>query len=71
MEENGVIRNILPPEYHGDPASSTGILSFRAFGWRILDDMREAGFSGAFARFAFNPLHGYPSLLNPVIVGIR
>ena len=71
MESDGSIRHILPPEYHGDPASSTGILSFRAFGWRILDDMRDAGFGRAFARFVFNPLHGYPSVLNPVIVGVK
>ena len=42
---DGTIRHILPPEFHGDPASNKdGILSFRAFGWSILDELREVGF---------------------------
>jgi hypothetical protein len=68
---DGSIHHLLPPEYHGDPANSEGILSFRAFGWRILDELREAGFSRASAHFVFGPLHGYMQLLNPVIVGER
>jgi hypothetical protein len=35
----------LPPEYHGDPLSVAGVLSYYVFGWSLLDDMREAGFS--------------------------
>ncbi len=71
MMPDGSIRHILPPEYHGDPASDEGILSFRAFGWKILDEIRMAGFSQARAQFIFGPIHGYASLLNPVIVGLR
>jgi SAM-dependent methyltransferase len=68
---DGTIQHFYPPEYHGDPANDGGILSFRSFGWKILDDLREAGFSSASAEFVFGPLHGYMILLTPVIVGIR
>jgi SAM-dependent methyltransferase len=68
---DGSINHILPPEYHGDPASAAGILSFRAFGWKILDEIREAGFSYASANFVLGSLHGYMTLLTPVIVGTR
>lgn len=71
MRDDGTIHHILPPEYHGDPASPDGVLSFRAFGWRILDDMRQAGFSGARATFLFGPLHGHMTTQYPVIVGVR
>lgn len=71
LRPDGSIHHILPPEYHGDPASSEGILSFRAFGWRILDELREAGFSDARAEFLFGPVYGFMTLLNPVIVAIR
>jgi SAM-dependent methyltransferase len=68
---DGSIRHIHPPEYHGDPARGEGILSFRAFGWRILEELRDAGFAQASAQFIFGPLHGHSTLLNPVIVGDR
>ncbi len=68
---DGTIKHILPPEYHGDPAKNEGILSFRDFGWKILDELREAGFSKASAVFIFGPLYGYTTQLHPVIVGIR
>lgn len=69
MLPDGSINHILPPEYHGDPTDRSGILSFRSFGWKILDEMREAGFSSAAANYAFSPLHGCMTLLTPVIVG--
>jgi SAM-dependent methyltransferase len=69
MRPDGSIHHILPPEYHGDPANHGGVLSFRSFGWNILDEMRAAGFTRAEARFLFGPLHGHMTLLHPVIVG--
>jgi SAM-dependent methyltransferase len=68
---DGTISHILPPEYHGDPASADGILSFRAFGWEILNELRRAGFSKASAKFLFGPIHGHMTLQHPVIVGTR
>lgn len=71
MREDGTIHHILPPEYHGDPAApGGGILSFRAFGWKVLDEMREAGFARAEAIYILGPLHGYVALV-PIILGTR
>lgn len=33
------------PDYHGNPVNSEGSLVYRYPGWKILDDLREAGFS--------------------------
>jgi SAM-dependent methyltransferase len=55
----GEIEHILEPEYHGDPLSNAGCLCYQHFGWDILDSLREAGFSRAWAcvywsqRFAY------------------
>ena len=68
---DGQIRHLLPPEYHGDPAKKEGILSFRAFGWKILDELRQVGFSSAEAVYIFGPFHGYMQLINPVIVATK
>ena len=71
MREDGSINHILPPEYHGDPAKPEGILSYRSFGWKILDELREAGFTKASAKVVFGPLHGFYTALCPVVVGVR
>jgi SAM-dependent methyltransferase len=71
MLPDGSINHILEPEYHGDPASSQKILSFRSFGWQILDELRQAGFRKATAEFILGPLHGYMTILNPIIVAVR
>ena len=47
--EGGQINHILPPEYHGDPLSSEGVLCFQHFGWEMFQQIREAGFSDAYA----------------------
>jgi len=43
--KNGAINYILPAEYHGDPVDNNGCLCFYHFGWEMLDDLREVGFS--------------------------
>lgn len=72
LKADGTIQHLLEPEYHGDPAApDKGILSYRVFGWEVLDTMRSAGFSRASCDFIFGPLHGYMSIVSPVFVGIR
>ena len=71
MEDGQTIKYLMEPEYHGDPADAQGILSFRSFGWQILDDLRSAGFKKATAEFIFSPIYGYMTLLNPIIVGVK
>lgn len=45
VDEQGEIRHLLPPEYHGDPLSSEGCLAFYRFGWELLGQARAAGFA--------------------------
>lgn len=47
---DGQVKHIItPPEYHGDPLSQKGILCFQHFGWEMLDEMKQVGFSDAYA----------------------
>lgn len=57
--KNGEIVHILPPEYHGDPLSSEGVLCFQYFGWEMLDQMRSAGFRDAYALCYHSSAFGY------------
>lgn len=57
--ENGEIVHIHPPEYHGDPLSSDGVLCFQHFGWEMLDQVRAAGFSDAYAMMFCSTAFGY------------
>ncbi|MFK8012192.1 MAG: class I SAM-dependent methyltransferase [Marinicellaceae bacterium] len=45
---NGVIEHLVEPEYHGDPVSNKGCLSYCTFGWQLLDDLRNIGFSHSY-----------------------
>lgn len=46
--ENGAIRHIEPPEYHGNPTDPAGgSLAFHDIGWDLLPRARAAGFSDA------------------------
>ncbi|MEO8887658.1 MAG: class I SAM-dependent methyltransferase, partial [Mucilaginibacter sp.] len=45
INKNGEVTHLLVPEYHGDPVLPLGILCYYHFGWSLLDDFRDAGFS--------------------------
>ena len=45
IDANGEIKHLLPPEYHGNPLDPDGCLSFYSFGWELLDQLRQVGFS--------------------------
>ncbi len=45
--ENGVRRNILPPEYHGDRYRGDRVFCYRNYGADILDRLRGNGFAYA------------------------
>ncbi|MFN3253728.1 class I SAM-dependent methyltransferase [Roseibium album] len=68
---DGSIEHLLTPSYHGDPANQDGILCFRDFGWQILDELREVGFSDVFALYIHSPIHGYMTMAEPLIVAIK
>jgi SAM-dependent methyltransferase len=68
--EDGAIRHLLPPQFHGDPVRKEGILCFQEFGWDVLDAFRAAGFTAAWTEFVLGPTHGHFALDSPVIVGV-
>jgi SAM-dependent methyltransferase len=49
IADDGTIEHLLEPMYHGDPVSKEGCLCFTHFGWQMLDEVRAAGFSDAYA----------------------
>lgn len=59
VDDNGKIIHILPPEYHGNPLSQDGSLCFTNFGWEILGQLKNAGYSNAYALFVYSREYGY------------
>lgn len=57
LTDSGEVMHLLPPEYHGDPISG-GVLCFYHFGWDILDEVRDAGFSDARMVMPWDPEGG-------------
>ncbi len=48
LDDEGRLRHLLEPEYHGNPMDHKGgSLAYRKFGWRLLNDLNDAGFSEA------------------------
>lgn len=56
--ENGALKHILEPAYHGNPMDPNGALVFAEPGLELLDDLRRAGFATAELGLAFNPEQG-------------
>lgn len=53
--KEGNIEHICEPEYHGDPMNNEGgILCYQHFGWEMIDELKEAGFSDAYAVIGFS-----------------
>jgi hypothetical protein len=49
IDEQGQIRHLMEPSYHGDPLSDEGVLCFYEFGLDLLQELKNAGFQDAFA----------------------
>jgi SAM-dependent methyltransferase len=62
---DGALRHLLPPGYHGNPMSAQGSLVFTHFGWPLLDDVRDAGFSRVEIGLLYDPWQGIVSNNNP------
>jgi len=58
LTSDGSIEHLEPPEYHGDPIDPQGVLACYSFGWDLLDDVREAGFSKAEWCLPWSPSEG-------------
>lgn len=68
LTESGEIKHLKPPEYHGDPMSGDGVLCFYEFGWQLLDELRDIGFSKVWAINYWSTEKGYLGFGNMVFV---
>ena len=57
--KDGTIEYLLPPEYHDDPRNPEGCLCFQHFGWEMVEEMRQAGFSSVSALSYYSREYGY------------
>jgi SAM-dependent methyltransferase len=72
VSDLGEITHFQTAEYHGDPVNpSEGILCYWWFGWEILDQLREVGFSDAAVFFCWSAEAGYLGPPSPFIVAQR
>ena len=69
--ENGEIVHLQEPDYHGDPINGAGILCYYYFGWDILENMKAAGFSDAFAFYYWSKEFGYLGVPQMMIIGVK
>jgi SAM-dependent methyltransferase len=49
LNDDGTVNHLLEPEYHGDSVKREGILCFYHFGWEMLSQVRDLGFSDVYA----------------------
>lgn len=59
LDSNGKVELLEPPEYHGNPLTSEGCLCFTHFGWEMLEQVRKAGFTDAYAIMYWSLPFGY------------
>jgi SAM-dependent methyltransferase len=59
LHKDGTIEHFWPPEYHDDPRNPEGCLCFQHFGWEMLEEMKEAGFSSVSALSYYSLEYGY------------
>jgi SAM-dependent methyltransferase len=59
LADDGTVEHLLEPIYHGDPLSKQGCLCFTHFGWEMLEQVREVGFSDAYALLFWSLEYGY------------
>lgn len=69
VSPDGEIEHLLPAEYHGDPIRADGALCYYHFGWSLLNDMREVGFSDAYLLSLQSTDFGYLGSRQALIVG--
>jgi SAM-dependent methyltransferase len=59
LHKAGTIEHFWPPEYHDDPRNPEGCLCFQHFGWEMLEEMKQAGFSTVSALSYYSLEYGY------------
>ena len=56
---SGKLQHILPPFFHGNPVSDDGSLVFTDFGWNLLRDIADVGFTNAKLCFYWSEVYGH------------
>jgi SAM-dependent methyltransferase len=62
FDADGKLTHYLPPVYHGDPLSTEGCLCFNDFGWDLLDELANAGFTDVALHAFTSEEYGYIGL---------
>jgi hypothetical protein len=66
---NGSVEHLMPPEYHGNPVDpEKGALCYNHFGWKLIDDLRLAGFGSAEGLFWWSAEHAYLGPTNSIFI---
>jgi len=69
LRPDGTIDHLMEPEYHGNPLDPEGgSLCFRYYGWRLMDDLREAGLDEPEGMFYWSAHFAYLGDANSVFV---
>jgi len=67
VDETGEIVHKGNPEIHGNPVGE-GSVCYQHFGWDIINDLQECGFSQVRANLYYSPLKGHYSDFDPKFV---
>lgn len=62
---DGTTIHHLPPIYHGNPVNPEGSLTYRTFGWSLLDTLRAVGFDSADVGVLADTALGFTSSNSP------
>lgn len=71
IHPDGAVEHLLEPEYHGDPMTPRGCLAFQVFGWEMLYQMKQAGFSSVAAMMYWSRYFGYLGVESVAFVAER
>jgi SAM-dependent methyltransferase len=71
VRSDGSVEHILPPEYHGDPVRPEGVLCYYYFGWELLRDLTDVGFSHAKIILYWSDTLGHLGCYQILIVAVR
>ena len=71
IRNDGAVEHLLEPEYHVDPLNAAGCLSFYQFGWRLLEEFREAGFDSVKSLFYWSDKFGYLGLDQALFIATK
>lgn len=59
IDSNNQIIHYEEPEYHGDPVSGQGCLSYYTFGWQLIYDLKNIGFNEAYIALFWSKKYCY------------